>query len=85
MYKLSPNAEKLVNAMYKSYTLSNGKTDFSSFAQLGMNEGQLRSCFSELEQYGLAILEEEDDGYPYLMLQPELLIYKDTGALRHVL
>lgn len=85
MEKLSPNTEKLADILYKSYMLSNGKSDFSSFSHLGMNEQQLRSCFSELEEYGLAILEFEDDGYPYLIIQPELLTYKDTGKLSHIL
>lgn len=85
MDKLSPNTEKLADILYKSYTLSNGKTDFSSFSHLGMNEEQLRSCFSELEEHGLAILEEDDDGCPFLIILPELLTYKNTGILRHIL
>lgn len=83
--KLSPNTEKLADVLYKSYTLSNGKTDFSSFSHLGMNEKQLLACFSELEEYGLAILEEDDAGYPFLNIQPELLTYKYTGKLRKIL
>lgn len=84
MDNLSPNAKKLIDALYKSYTLSNGKTDFSCFSHLDMNEAQLRSCFSELEAYNLVILEEDDEGYPFLIIQPELLAYKNTGVLRHI-
>lgn len=81
MHKLTPNTEKLADILYKSYTLTNGRTDFDSFSHLGMNENQLRACFSELEKYSLAILEEDDEGYPFLVIQPELLTYKDTGKL----
>ena len=85
MYKLTSNTEKLANVLYKSYQLSHGKTDFSSFSHLCMNESQLRECFDELESYGLAILEKDEDNDPYLIIQPELLTYKDTGKLRKIL
>lgn len=84
MPKLTPNTEKLADVLYKSYTLSNGQTDFDSFSHLGMNENQLLECFEELEKYALAYVEYEDDGFPYLIIQPNLLVYKDTGKLQEV-
>ena len=85
MSKLTPNTEKLVDVLFKSYTLSNGETDFSSYSHLGMNETQLRECFDELEKYGLAFVDYEDDGYPFLLIQPALLEYKDSGKLKEII
>ena len=85
MPKLTPNTEKLADVLYKSYNLSNGDSSFSCFSHLGMNEAQLLACFDELEKYGLAFVDYEEDGFPFLTILPNLLICKSTGKLQEII
>lgn len=85
MSKLTPNAELLVDALYEHYN-SNVESSkyFDDFSKLPFSGDELSRCCSELEKYGLVLIEEYSDGAPYLYIMFELLTYKDTGTLHEV-
>lgn len=82
-FGLSPVAQKIAEYACVQYYKA-GKDEFSDFSSFGVSDDQIPSICEEFERAGLAYVEEDSEGRPYLCLWEQIAEVVDSPFLRSI-